>query len=141
MALSDEVKSRVADAVLVDLTNPRGTSATTVNDAILDKASGDVEADFKTWANEAFDLTVDQHISLAIEGVILKLTFWSGNTEVNFKFWYDKLEALSRVRARDKIRPKTTSELTPSKEVLGTETVRPHFDAVNFDDIRPDDPT
>ena len=146
MALSDEVVSRFpsTNPRLKQLTNPGVQAASSVNTAVLDLASTDVEADFQTYAGVAYDNTEARHVSVGVWGVIAKLAMQgeaAGSTAIALdERWVEKLEALGKVTGRNRVKMSTKSTLTPTPEQQDAETVRPPFDWPIFDDILLDPP-
>ena len=140
MALSDKATERYS-ARLKQLTNPGVQAAAAINAAVLGYACDDVEADFETYCGVEYDNTVPRHVSVGVEGVIAKLAMRSeaaGATAIALHDRYiERLEALAKVTGRDRILPKSATQLTPTAEKVGTEIVTPDFDRPVFDDIIP----
>ncbi len=131
MALVDEVKSRFPTEKLVQLTNVDSTDATTINEARLLLAATDVEGDFRTLAGVVYSNADARHVSFATTGVVRKLQVWKLETAADemHEAWQKSIhDVLRLVTGNDRIRPKSSSELTPSKEAPGGIKVRPHFD-------------
>jgi hypothetical protein len=139
MALVDEVTARLSNSLLVRLTNPDSTGNAVDTDRLA-AAIADVEAEFPTYAGEEFDLDNDAHVSLAVEGVEARLRFVATGHDEKWRAFLDRLEAYASAGPRARVTPRTTSELTPSRERTGTETVRPAFDHRRFDDYAPTAP-
>jgi hypothetical protein len=131
MALVDEVKSRFPTEKLIQLTNVDSTDATTIDDARLLLAATDVEGDFRTLAGILYNNADARHVSFATTGVIRKLQVWKLETAADemHEAWQKSIhDVLRLVTGNDRIRPKSSSELTPAKEAPGGIKVRPHFD-------------
>ena len=141
MALEDRVKERVPEQRLINLTNDK-RGVTTIDNAILGFAARDTEADLEIFAGVAFDETDKRIVVLAVEGVILHLLKFKGESrfEVKLDAWRTNLnERLRLVTGNNRIKPKTSSRLTPAVEAPGGEIVRPFFDAESsFDDVIPE---
>lgn len=137
MALADEVTSRYASKLLINLTNPQDPTASAIDTTTLGLACTDVEADFQIYANVAYDGSVATHVAVATEGVIHKLEARSGhvNAKAELDAWRFRLLDLAKITGRDRCLPVTNSKMTPSEEQVGSETVRPAFDDENFDGI------
>lgn len=142
MSLQSEVTSRVPNQTLVDLTNQKDTNATTVNTTILGLACTDVTAEFAVYANQTLDLTDARHVPVAVAGVLTTLREWlpakPEGTDKDRERWIERCRSLARVTSRDRIAFTSSSELTPSEEVSGTETVRPYFDRSEMADFIPE---
>lgn len=143
MALADEVTSRYPASKLRQLTNPNSQSASTVDGTILGLAVDDVEADFKIYCATTYDGTDARHVSVAVEGVISKLSLRmeaaGEGAAARHDAYLDRIRALARVTGRDRVIPRSKSILTPSSErEEGTETVRPDTDRSHFEDLIPD---
>lgn len=141
MSLQSEVTSRVPNQTLVDLTNQKNTDATTVNTTILALACTDVTAEFSVVANQTLDLTDARHVPVAVAGVLMTLREWlparPESADKDRERWVERCRALARVTSRDRIQITSSSELTPSEEVTGTESVRPYFDPADMRDFLP----
>lgn len=109
MALTDEVIARYSNQDLVNLTNPKSTSATTVDTTRLANAATDVGAYFKIYANITYDNTVATHVALGIEGVVLLLEKYQVNSRVSLDDWFGRLRDLAKIGARNRIVPTTDS--------------------------------
>lgn len=144
MPLSTHVTNRIASQRLVELTNPGSTSATTVNTTLLGFATADVEADFRVFANITYDDADARHISAAVHGVVLKLLTWKGEGAFHEQLerWQTWLrDGLRMVTHNDRIRPESSSTLTPGPEGGETATIRPWFDGeTGFQDFIPNAP-
>lgn len=140
-----DVQARYPSPVLIQLTRRGNTDATTLDTTstgVLATACDDVEGgDFPVYVGMPYDATNRRHVAVACEGVLAKLKVWardgSDGGGGEWDRWVSRAQALSRVTARDRIYPVTTSELQPTQEVQDGETVRPYFDLDGADDYRP----
>jgi len=139
MALADEVIARLSNSLLVRLTNPDSTGNAIDTDR-LDAAVADVQAEFPASAGEEFDLANPAHVSMAVEGVEARLRYVSTGKDEKWVAFLARLTSYADAGPRARVTPRTTSELTPSRERRGTETVRPDFDRGRFDDVAPAGP-
>lgn len=141
MTLATEVQARIPSAVLVSLTNPRSPDATTVNATTLAQACSSIEAWFGTYAQETYDGTVPIHLEAAVKGVIGLLRDWgAGYYEGSKTFWTDfreECERIAKTRARARITPTTSSELTPSEENETGAEMRPWSDDSGYRTLLP----
>ena len=144
MALIDEVLRRVPAQTLLELTAQKDVDATTYDATILDTACDDIEEEFVTYAGEAYDGNVRRHVTLCVEGVLAKLRSWlpqnPESVSQSMTSWADRVTAMSKTRARDRFAVQTTSRLTPTEEVTGSEEVRPWSDPQSYDGIVPQAP-
>jgi len=142
VSLQTEVTSRVPEQTLIDLTRQKDTNATTINVGLLGLACDDVTAEFSVYVNATLDLTDARHVPVAVAGVLMTLREWlparPEGTDKDRERWIERCRALARVTSRDRIRITTSSELTPSEEVTGTESVRPYFDREQNADFIPE---
>lgn len=143
MALADEVKSRVADQRLVELTNPDDRDATTINATVLGLAVTDIGAEFKVLAGVTYSNADPRHVTYAVDGVVLKLLAYMGQSPsvAAFQSWKDTLFSRLRVvTGNNRIKPKSSSKLTPAKEAPDGAIVRPFFDInSSFGDLVPEE--
>ena len=141
MSLLTEVTSRVPEQTLIDLTRQKDTNATTVNTSLLGLACTDVTAEFAVYVNAALDLTDARHVPVAVAGVLMTLREWlparPDGIDKDRERWIERCRALARVSSRDRIQITSSSDLTPSEEVTGTESVRPYFDPADMRDFLP----
>lgn len=143
--LITDVRVRYPEQTLVDLTRRRDTDGTTLDissTSILAAACDDIESgDFKLYVQTTYDSTNRMHVGVAVEGVLAKLKVWAregaDGGQGEWDRWVARAQALAKVTGRDRVLPVTTSELTPTPEVDGSEVVRPMFDQADFDDVRP----
>ena len=144
MALSDEVTSRYPNSRLIELTNAGDESASTINTTVLGLAATDAEAEFEEIAGLAYDGTDDRHVRAGVKGVIALLYKWGASPGAAADAAYDEFkeacESVGRVTGRNRVKPTTSSVLTPTSEQQGTETVRPDTDRDHYDKLVPDAP-
>ena len=140
MALADRVTARLSALFLRSLTNPDLAQADAVDTARLDLAIDDVEADFVTFAQEAYDDDLIQHNVAGVQGVVAYLMSWGstagGTARTRITAFQEALGKMALTRSRARIQPTTTSTLTP--RAIPAEP--PAFDEKRFDDIKPEPP-
>lgn len=139
MALADEVLGRTSQARIIQLTNPDDPSATTTGTTKLNFAVSDVVGDFAI-AGMVYDNTDARHVSVAVEGVILKLESFTRNTAAGpaLEEWRDRLNRLRMVDSNDRILPVTTSNRTPATDPTAPPSVDINKD---FKDLIPKAPS
>lgn len=142
MSLRTNVEARISSQKLLELTNPENRAASSVNTSLLDTACTDVVADLAIHAGLTYDDTNALHVTVAVEGVVLKLRAYAKpaaeNTDAQYQRWLERrVAALAKVTSRDRIWPETNSELEPSSETRGGIPRRPRFDEQKFDGIKP----
>lgn len=146
----DAVKARFGDELLINLTNPQKPQATTIDDTRGEAAVTDVEGDLQTYCGINYDDWAAANeptsplISVAVDGVVAKLTIRTGGggisaTDAHDKY-IDRLKEVARITGRDRISPRTDSVMTPTSHQIGDEIVRPSFDWPKFDDFIPNGP-
>jgi hypothetical protein len=132
MSLASEVTARFDPQTLAELTNPRAPGTSSVDATKLSKACTSAEAAFKVYAGKVFDETDVRHVDVAAEFVVAFLFKWgASNGATASARWNEAVEmahALARVTSRDRMVPRSSSELTPSPESTGLDPVRPDFD-------------
>ena len=142
MTLADEVKSRVADQRLVELTNPDDRDATTINATVLNLAVDDISAEFQVLAGATYTNTDARHVTYGVDGVVLKLLAYMGQSPsvAAFQSWKETVaNRLRLVTGNNRIMPKSSSRLTPATEAPDGAIVRPYFDINSaFGDLVPD---
>lgn len=152
MSIATELAARYNSQQLIELTNSRDPSQTTVNTAVRDQACTSAQTWFETYTEEAYDSTVGIHVELVVEGVIALLQKWGGSSPtvgaVSWSAWKDDCRDMKSTRSRARITPTTNSELTPSDENPSGGTVRPWSDDREWsglvpqrggrDDVNPD---
>lgn len=145
MALIDRVVERMTNDLLVKLTNPDEPETSTVDTAYLQQACDDVEdGEFEAYMGEDYDESVRIHIQAATLLVRLKLVEQGGAPSITFEKLMEaatkRLQVYKNVRARDRISPQSSSELTPSEQLRpGQTTRRPDFDDSFFSPIIPEE--
>lgn len=143
MPLTAEVIARIPNQRLVNLTNDL-PGATVINATILANAAADTEADLETCAGVAYDDNDPRLVAAGVRGVILYLLSYKGESryEVKLTEWRQFLtDKLRLVTGNNRVRPRSSSRLTPAEEAPGGTIVRPWFDGeVGFGDLIPDPP-
>jgi len=66
--LANAVKARFGGQYLIEITN-NDSSATTVNDAVLECACDDAIGEFNRVTGDEYDSTIKAHTSIVIKGV------------------------------------------------------------------------
>lgn len=130
MALTDEVQARYSSQILINVTNPQNTAATSIDTTRLNNAITDVQSEFKK-RGITYDNTVDTHIATAVPGVFARLLLFAaqdGSREM-WKEFLEDVRFLSETTSRDRIKPDTDSLLDKSADVSGA---LPAFDKDNF---------
>ena len=146
--LLDEVKDRYNEQFLIGLTNPNNRAASTLDvsdNSPFDLATDDVMADFEMLCGTIYDNDDKRHITVAVEGVIAKLSMRMNQAGERSKAlndaYVEKMERLALVTGRNRLIPKSKSELTPSDEAPdGGTKVRPRFDGSRFWRLKPNGP-
>lgn len=139
MALADRVTARIPATRLAQLTNPseRGSGQTT-DTTTLGYAVDDVLADLRILAGLTYDDTDSRHVSVGVDGVVLKLQERTGALygpalETARAAWEKRVSALARVTSRNRITPTTNSPYTPTDPNPNGQTIRPPLDRSHFD--------
>lgn len=132
MALTDEVQNRYGTQYLIELTNPANSGEITIDTDRLDNSIKDVQAFFEIYAGVVYDNDNSHHVATGVEGVETFLIMYKSRAadrrnKLRNEF-IERLKDMSKVGARDKVTPTTSSELTPSDENPHNKTVRPLFD-------------
>jgi len=119
MTMKTEFTDRVANSFLVPLTNIGDTTATTVNDTVLDAGIADMQIDFKVETGITFDESLASHISAGIDGILWQLHRYTGMEAARSESIRQRWErSLSRIAAigdgtnegaDSRIMPSTTS--------------------------------
>jgi hypothetical protein len=143
VATIDEIKARVNEQLLAELTNHGETSATTVDDTRLQLAIDDMEGDFALKTGVAFDVTVAAHLAVAWRGTYYYLLDYTGAggkaVDAAEQKW---IKACARVSeglgSKRKIPPTTSSVYEPSDRKAGTQ---PFGDPHRWRDYTLDAPT
>ena len=145
MPLTTHVTDRYSTQFVKNLTNPQDPTASAVDAARLLNAANDVEADFKIRVGVAYSDTTDTHISVAVQGVIAKLMLYAGQSLSGandaHQQYMDRLWQLAKVTGRNRILPKTTSELRTKSEKIGSINPSPDFERRKFVHYVMDDPS
>jgi len=141
MALVDDVALRYPSQLLLELTNGRDATASSVDATVLAQAASSIEAYFQTYAEETYDGTVAIHLEIACKGVVGLLRQWSAGTyEGSREFWNDLKEECDRIkgtRSRARIVPSSNSQLAPTDENPTGERLRPWSDDTVFRGLVP----
>lgn len=138
MSLSSRVQDRVPARRLRELTNANDRSVTTLNSTILGLACDDVEGYFAEYCGVLYDDANEDHVRVAVPGVVALLKAWASDDETSWEKWITRAEHAALVMGRDRFAPSSSSTLTPSGD--GGEdgsTVRPAFDDEAFDGLKP----
>ena len=112
MTLAADVTARVSTADLVNLTNPKSTSATTVDTTRLGLAVDDVGGYFRVYGNVTYDTSNAMHVPFGVAGVLLVLESYQVNSRVKLDDWFGRLRDLAKVTSRNRISPTTDSVKT-----------------------------
>ncbi len=138
--LEADVTARVSAQRLVELTNVNSIGASTADAAVLSAAVTDVQADFRIYAGVVYDEDDPRHVSVGIDGVLLKLQFFQNNSREEYQRWIEeRLTPLRNVTNNDRVTPRTKSTLQPAPEKAGIQ--RPHFDPnSSFENTTPNRP-
>ena len=139
MALIDEVKGRISEGLLRELTNQGDTTATGINDTVLAYAVTDAEGEFLIETGLALDSSSAKHVAAGVVGVIYYLYSYSGLQTETADRQRQRWERLmlkvdSTEGAGRRIMPDTTSTLTPTAERIGS---RPDFERSRWGDYVP----
>lgn len=68
-----EIKKRISNQQLVELTNDEGASTDTINDTVLESNTEDAMGFFQLWGGILPDITVKYHVALITIGTHWKL--------------------------------------------------------------------
>lgn len=143
-ALWAAVKLRYNSDKLEQLTNVNNPGATAVDDTVGTQAATDARSWFKRVAQKTFDDTDADDLEIGVWATYVKLREWSGKYSQVIQDEKQAVEDAMTGRrsqgAGKRITPKTSAEITPTDEVPGGQTVRPHFDNDRFDRLIPDPP-
>lgn len=144
MALKTRVTTRYSADAILKISNPDAASASVNDDARLDLAVLDAEAEFEVMVGVVYDDTDAKHQMAAVQLVVLKLMEYGSVPSKVLEGQRDRveklLERLGEVTARDRVEPKSSSQLTPSDENPSSTEVRPAFDDQFFVDLIPGAP-
>lgn len=123
MALTDEVQNRYSSQLLINVTRPQNSNATTIDTDRLNEAIQDVTGDFEMMGIDLDQAITDddkRHIRVAVAGVYALLLQWSGRGGGDeMEAYNQKLNLLRESTSRDRISPTTDSLLTPTKDNSG----------------------
>ena len=136
MALIDEVKGRISEGLLRELTNQGDTTATTISDTMLNYAISDATGEFLVETGLTLDATKAQHVAAAVPGVLYYLYSYSGlQTETanrQRERWERMLAKIDSTEGGGKrLLPSTNSTLSPTAERTGA---RPDFGRSRWND-------
>lgn len=143
MALIDDVKARIPDQKLRELTNPNSPDATSIDDTVLNTAITDTKAMFRTHAGVTYDGDDDRHVMTATQLVPMVLQLYTvPEAQFQERLWSQMvgtpgapglLRQLARVTSRSRVTPESTSERTASPDKPeGVSKLRPDFDREHF---------
>lgn len=140
-----DVQSRFSNDLLCKLTNVDAVTVTTVNTTFLQIVCDDVQTgEFEAHMNETYDSTKRAHITFACLLVKLKCMEYGGSSDETSQKLRERVEklakALREVGPRDRVSPKSSSDLTPTPN-SGTGPFRPAFDEPMFEPFTPEAPT
>ncbi len=142
MALWDEVKLRYPDVFLANLTNPNAADGETgtVDDTYGTLAANSAERRFARYAAlEALDLTDEDQLDLATEGVVLILKKWTSEGAEDaskLRDWRKDIVTWSLNDTRRRADPTTSSKVRAPVQCER----QPWSDPSRFDDLQPDSP-
>jgi len=133
--LATAVEARVPATRLVQLTNINDDSATTTNQATLELAVTDTQADFKTYTRVVFDDTDPRHIRLGIDGVLAFLEANRGQDadQKRLAAWRDRCAEFATTTSGARVSPVVAPGLGP----VAMPNARPTFDPTRFADGQP----
>ena len=143
MSLISNVTSRYSNARISSLTNPDQVGGTGAIDTVrLEAAVADVEADFEVHCGVAYDDDNAIHVSVCVQGVVLKLEQYLANADPSAlqDRWAEMLKNAAKVLGRNRVMPTTTSNLTPTAPTSADGVVRPTFDNSRFPHINVGEP-
>ena len=110
MALADEIKLRYSNRFIRQITNPDVSSALTIDDARLTRASDEAESIFKRTAQQTFDLTDTDHLSAIVPLVIYILQERADQleegAEMRLKIIMEDMKALADFTVRAAVAPR-----------------------------------
>jgi hypothetical protein len=126
------------------LSNADDTGSLSQNDTVVDRACVRVKAFIRIFAGldyDAADGDNDERIwTVAVDGVTVLLQRQNGAAERKEQFaeWKLLVKDLAKVTSRNRVKPTTSSKLTPTPEVQSGQIVRPDFDRPKFNRAVPD---
>ena len=117
MSISQKVQDRFGNQRLVELTNPDNSSATTINQTMLDAAIDDAQGLFEQESGIALDENNKAHVKCIITGVLYFLELYKGrDAGIMKQYQRTFLGDLQALRKKVYIAPQTNSQLKPSRE-------------------------
>ena len=141
MSLQTEFESRYTLKHRVEISNPDDRAATTQNDTLVAIAAIDAAAEFETEVQVALDLTVANHVRVAVmfvEYMLLQYGAVGASVVEKKRTILDaRVEALRKTTSRKRVTPSTTSLY---KHSTFDSVQRPEFDDEQFWDTIPDAP-
>lgn len=142
MPLISEVRVRVPEQTLTELTRQKDTSGTGLDFTVLQRACEDVEDAWMPMdCGVVYDGTDRRHVVIAVQGVVLALRSYlpihSKGLGDDIEQWRTRCERLKLQTQLDRMLPRTTSTLDTSSESIDGEQVRPDGDRSRFDDMIP----
>ncbi len=122
MTLKTSVQARIANKLLVELTNQNDPTAEAINGRVLDQAIDDAEGTFLIEVGLAYDDTDATHVPVGVQGVLYFLQLYTGVSGTNLdntrQRWERGLIALAATRGSERrLLPTTNSVLLPSDEL------------------------
>jgi len=141
--LYDDVIARVPGQTLANLTRQKATVPVTYDATVLQRACDDVEfSEFVTNAQQTYDATNRQHVTVAVAGVLYVLRSWLPQTpealDKDREAWLAACERLRMVTSRDVVTP--TSVQGGGVDASEDPTIDT-FDTRRFRDLIPNPPT
>lgn len=119
MSLSSNVQARYPAQRLIEWTNPDNRAAVAIDTAVLDKAVADVEGDFLARVGVIYDDANKAHVSVAVEGVRLRLIQRLGvaKTDEDESRYFAGLAAVAKGQGgRQRVVPAALAQETRSQE-------------------------
>lgn len=117
------------------LSNADNTGGGSQNNTVVDAACVRVASWIRIWAGLVYDDDDERHQTVAVDGITVILQKQNGAAEKGgaWKDWKFAVKDLALVTSRNRVKPSTSSKLTPTPEVQNGEIVRPDFDRPKFD--------
>ena len=117
--LATALANRYSSQILIEITNPQNTAATTVDTTRRDNAINDCDA-YLQMNGITLDTANIMHTAVIIEGAFTRLQVVAGNFPVGaWDDWKRTLLDLRQVGPRNRITPTTNSNLDPTSEQFG----------------------
>ncbi len=139
MSLLTAVVARVPNQKLVELTRQNSIGSTTYDSTLLTTACDDTEADWLSYAGEAWSESTRRHVVLGVEGVLARLRSWvagmAADTQTDMEAWADRVRAFAKTSARDRISPESSG---PVGTTINGSVYRAPFDHEMFRDVQPE---